>query len=502
MRLFDIYGLLIHHRILAEKRNLNNAQNRAAKVIFGVMWSFLLLYLFFISVMLSISINSDKNVSSVDFLCSLSPFLLAIDFLLRFIFQQTPSKLIKPYVLWPIRKRKCIDSFIISSIFTIGNLVWFALLIPFSIMSVIFSYGIVTTLSILIFFYILIVANSQWYAIVRTLINDKIYYWAIPVFVYAILFSPYFFDLDGSIRNVFLVYGKIGNLFIDHKILPHIVSLAILSLLIFINKKVQYSHIMKELSNEENADTRKTFDFSCLDRFGEIGLYIKLEIKSIIRNKNPRKSFLYSTTIIALISVLMFFTDIYDSDAMSNFWCLYNFCIYGAMSLVKIMCNEGNYIDCLMSRRENILSLLNAKYLFYTVLLVIPFILMLPLVFKGKMSILMLVSYGVFTAGFQYFVLFQMAIYNKQTLELNTKLINKTGLGNNYFQILAELINFIIPVSLVYVLSFFLGEKKTLVIMLIIGIAFIATSKYWIRKIYAIMMSRRYANMESFRATR
>ena len=170
--------------------------------------------------------------------------------------------------------------------------------------------------------------------------------------------------------------------------------------------------------------------------------------------------------------------------------------------LLKIMCNEGNYFDCLMVRHENILSLLRAKYLFYTAMLLFPLILMLPIVFTGKWSIMMLISYAVFTAGFQYFILFQMAIYNKQTIPLNTKFLSKGGLENNYFQIVAEMINFIIPMALISVLQLFVDKNVSYIILFMIGLPFIATHQIWLRNIYKRFMKRRYINMEAFRATR
>ena len=140
-----------------------------------------------------------------------------------------------------------------------------------------------------------------------------------------------------------------------------------------------------------------------MEQYGEIGEYLKLEIKSIMRNKNPRKSFISATAIVLVFSLLISFTDVYNGKYQDNFWCIYNFVIYGAMMLVRIMCNEGNYIDALMVHRENILSLFHAKYLFFCLMLFFPFILMLPTVFTGKWSILMLISYGIFTAGFPIF---------------------------------------------------------------------------------------------------
>ena len=187
---------------------------------------------------------------------------------------------------------------------------------------------------------------------------------------------------------------------------------------------------------------------------------------------------------------------------MTNFWCIYNYVVYGAMLLVRVMCNEGNYIDCLMVRRENILKLLRAKYIFYCVILLLPFVLMLPTVFAGKWSIFMLISYAIFTAGFQYFILMQMAVYNKQTTPLNTKFISKSGMENNYFQILAEMVAFFLPMILVSILQGTLSDNISYTVMFVIGLIFIITHPIWLRNIYNRMMKKKYELLDGFRASR
>ena len=139
---------------------------------------------------------------------------------------------------------------------------------------------------------------------------------------------------------------------------------------------------------------------------------------------------------------------------------------------------------------------------FFSIVLLFPFILMLPTVFTGKWSIFMLVSYMFFTAGFQYFILFQMAVYNKQTLPLNTKFISKNGMENNYFQIIAEMAAFILPMMLVSVLQAALGENISYAVMLVIGLAFILTYPIWLRNIYHRMMKKKYELLDGFRSSR
>ena len=169
---------------------------------------------------------------------------------------------------------------------------------------------------------------------------------------------------------------------------------------------------------------------------------------------------------------------------------------------MSIMCNEGNYIDALMVHKENILSLLKAKYIFYSALLLIPFILMLPTVFSGKWSIFMVISFGVFTAGFQFFIMFQMAVYNKTAIPLNTKFISQKGQGNNYFTFVASAIAFGLPVIIMSVLQSLVSENTSYLVMFLIGLAFILTKNLWMRNIYNRMMKKRYANLEGFYASR
>ena len=114
----------------------------------------------------------------------------------------------------------------------------------------------------------------------------------------------------------------------------------------------------------------------------------------------------------------------------------------------------------------------------------------------------MLVAYAVFTAGFQYFILFQMAVYNKQTVPLNTKFISKSGMENNYYQVVVQMLAFFLPIVLISVLQLFLSDTVAYLIILLIGIVFVVTQPLWMRNIYNRMMQRKYVLMEGFRSSR
>lgn len=499
MNRYQLFKELRRHRSLADKRNIDFEKNKAAKYVAWVGVAILVVYLIGFAIMFSLIVNSSETITSLEFICGLSPFILFIDFLFRFLVQQTPAQLVKPYTLLPLYRYACIDNFIATSILSGGNLVWFFLLVPYTLMSVVFSYGLWAAILLLLYYWLLIVANSQWYAVARTLINNSYLWWLLPIAVYGLMALTWVvWDFDAF----FNAFALPGEAFEQGNPWPVAAAVLVLVAIVAVNRRLQYANVWKELSRSEQTRLRSIPQLNFLSRYGEVGQYIQLEIKSILRNKNPRKGFITSTIIVFLISLIIAFTEVYDTTFMTNFWCIYNYIIYGAMLLTRIMCNEGNYIDCLMVRKENILSLFHAKYMFYTALLVLPFLLMLPPVIAGKWSLLMLIAYGIFTAGFQYFLLFQMAVYNKVTTPLNTKFIGKGGMENNYFQVIIQMVAFFLPIIIVQVMQTFFGNTVAYVVMLVIGTIFILTRDRWLDNVYRRMMRRRYVNMEGFRATR
>ncbi len=504
MKRLEIIRELRRHRKLAEKRAIDYERNKTAKYVLMFLGGFVIVYLIFFAVIFSLVANESTSETAIELMMGISPYILLVDFLFRFVAQQTPSQIVKPYVLLPIPKSTCIDTFVGTSLFTWGNAIWFAMLIPYAIMSVLFVEGFWPTVGFLLCFYLLILANSQWYSIVRTLVNNSLFYWIVPIVVYALIALPILLKggSEKGFENFFDLYAGIGTKISDGSALPYLGALALLVVLVAINRRLQMANVMREISKTEQTKLHSVSQFAYFDRFGEVGQYLKLEIKSILRNKNPRKGFVMATAIVLMFSLIIALTDVYDGQFMTNFWCVYNFVIYGSMQLTRVMCNEGNYIDCLMVRRENILKLLRAKYIFNTAILVLPFVLMLPTVFAGKWSILMLVAYAVFTAGFQYFILFQMAVYNKQTVPLNTKFISKSGMENNYYQVVVQMLAFFLPIVLISVLQLFLSDTVAYLIILLIGVVFVVTQPLWMRNIYNRMMQRKYVLMEGFRSSR
>ena len=206
----------------------------------------------------------------------------------------------------------------------------------------------------------------------------------------------------------------------------------------FINRSIMQKLVYNELNKTEDTtvQVKTVSEYKFLDRYGEIGEYIRLELKLLLRNKVCRKS-LYSVTAIVLIfSLTISFSDIYDGGSR-DFFVLYNYIIFGILFLSPLMSYEGNYIDGLMSRKESIYSLLRAKYILYSIALIIPFVLMIPGMVTGKVSVLECTAWIIFVPVSVYFCLFQLAVYNNKTLDLNAKMTGRQNVGTGLQNLIA-----------------------------------------------------------------
>ena len=281
-----------------------------------------------------------------------------------------------------------------------------------------------------------------------------------------------------------------------------LIQFVVLFIILFaINRHTQMRFIYHEISKHEKTKLKHVSEFKALNRFGQIGEYLKLEIKSTMRNKAIRSRFIQGLCFITFFSLAIAFGDIYKGNFARNFLCLYAFIFFGATNLVKVMCPEGNYIDLLMVHEENILTLLRAKYYYYCGILLLPVILQLPPVIMGQFSILMILAYLLTATGPVYCMLFQLAVFNKDTLPLNEKITGKNQM-NNKWQTIVSLVSMFAPIILIFLLRAVFSEDAAYWCMLAIGIAITLSEPYWMRNIYSRMMKRRYENLEGFHATR
>jgi len=497
MNKIQLFFLLRKNTKLSEKRNPMFEANQYSKLFGYIMASILAIEFIAIGTFLGwLAAKEDTP----EMLFYIMPFLLILDFGMRFMTQQTPLMLVKPYLLTPISKYTAIECFLVNQVLNLGNLFWMVIFLPYVFIVWCGGLPFWTAIGMLLLLHFMVVVNSQWYLLVRTLVNQSMFWWALPAAFYGLLIGPFFLLPDEILDK----YTDFIEGMVDHmnSLWWIFLLFAVLFVILFtINRYLQMHLVYDEISTKEKAKLKHVSQFTALDRFGQIGEYLKLELKSVMRNKAIRTRFLQAVILPTMFSLCIAFLDIYKTSFERNFFCLYAFIFFGAANLVKIMCPEGNYIDLLMVHKENILTLLRAKYYFYCAVLLLPLLITLIPVFTGKFTILMILAYLLTATGPVYFMLFQLAVWNKQSLPLNDKITGKNQMENKW-QGIASMVAMFAPVILVLLLQAFFSENVAYITLIIIGAAFTLTESWWLRNIYRRMMKRRYANLEGFHATR
>ena len=485
------------HGKLAAKRNPMYEKNKFGKFWMYFMAIFWAGYLIFFGSTFAFAFNGGAT-EAYHVLNSGLIFVMALDFLMRFPFQKTPTQEVKPYLLLPIKRNRLIDFLLIRSGLNGFNLIWLFFFVPFSILTITKFYGITGVITYCIGIWLLMIFNNYWFLLCRTLMNERIWWVALPVLVYGGIAAALFIPDNSPLFDYSI---DLGEGFIHGNLLVYLGVLIAIVVMWFINRYVMIGLIYDEINKVEDTKVKHVSEYKFLDRYGEIGEYMRLELKLLFRNKVCKTALRTVIIVVVAFSCVLSFTEVYDGTGMKNFIMVYNFVIFGILFLSSLMSYEGNYIDGLMSRKESIYALLRAKYTLYSIAIIIPFLLMIPAMATGKLLVLNCIAWALFAVGCVYFCLFQLAVYNNRTVDLNAKMTNRQNMGTGLQNLIAGAA-FGIPLLLNVVLTKIWGDTVTAWILIFIGLGFILTSRFWLKNVYHRFMKRRYKNMEGFRDSR
>lgn len=496
MNKYQLYRLIERTEELKDKRHPMFERNKFMKFLMWFMVAYYAAIMLFLGVTLGFGLKGDYS-AAYHRLDGGFFYLLIIDFWMRFTMQETPAQKAHSYALLPIRRSFLMHGYLIRAMLSWGNLFWGFFLVPFGLMSVVPVAGWLAFVGWLLGYWLLFVANGLAYLYIRALCMKHMLWFLSAAAVHTALVCVCVVPDHNVLRVPFVLFM---NAFVQWQLLPYLIVGAIIAFAYWANFRLQMGMVYNEIGKKEEVDLKNVSQFRALNRYGALGEYLKMEIKLRMRNKQPKMQFFIGIGLITFFSLMLYFTDVYDTGFMKSFICLYDYVILGATTLITIMCYEGNYIDGLMSRRDSIFELLRAKYYFNSAMLLIPFILITPLMIIGKISLWMNLGYLFFTVGVLYPCVFQLALYNKNTLPLNVKL-TKANSGTMMQSIISIIILFL-PIAFEKISVLLLGPVWGYMPLIILGIVGIATHRQWLRNIYRRFMVRRFENMEAFRASR
>ncbi|MBQ3926960.1 MAG: hypothetical protein II706_08230, partial [Bacteroidaceae bacterium] len=288
-----LYRSLSQNQRLQARRHPMFEKNLAMKIFSYIFIAFWAVYLIVIGVSLYQAFEGTA-LEAFDWVDGGMVWFLIIDFLTRFAMQETPAQNIKQYKLQNIPTGFLLHTFLLRMGLQPYNLFWTFFFVPFGLLAVPQFYGLMGFVGFIVGWWLMFVLNSYWYLFWRTLINRHFFIFLIPLALYALVAyfgiffdesNPWLFNATALLMRGFCQWSPISWLIVAVIIVP----------LYMVNHRLQRTAIYVEIAKTEMVRQVKTRNMEFLDRFGVIGEYLKLEIKSTMRNLVVRKQFLTGT---------------------------------------------------------------------------------------------------------------------------------------------------------------------------------------------------------------
>ena len=327
----NLYKIIKQNQKLAEKRNPAFDTNRFAKFLIYFMVVYWAAIFLFLGVSLPFMFEGlVPNMEPYHIMNQGILYVMAGDFLMRFMAQPSVSQEIKPYLLMPVKRKKLISLLLLKSGLDGYNFIWFFVYVPFAFLTIIRFYGFGGMFLYLLGIWLIFVFNNYWYLLCKLLLGEKTLWLLLPTLVFGALGAAEFL-LDGLPISRFTM--DLGEGFIEGNPLSFLFVLACIGVMFLINLKLQQRMIYNELSKKEDTKIKRVSEYKFLDKYGEVGEYLRLELKLIARNKTVKTQFRMGIIVMLGFSFALAFTDVYDGSYMTSFICLYNYAILPIMTL-------------------------------------------------------------------------------------------------------------------------------------------------------------------------
>lgn len=387
----------------------------------------------------------------------------AIDLIIRQLMQKLPTVSFKPLLLQNIRRKTIANYLLTRSVLNFFNVLPFFLLVPVTIKLVAESHSGMTTVAWFLSLLILIFSNHFLAIYLKWRFNEAEYGFFILLAALAGLFAINHFgivDLSGGLGkllDLILVYPALFLVLVLLPVLFYFLNVRFLLSRMFINM----------LSGKQKEE--KIGDYSWLDRLGENGRFLALELKLIWRNKRPRS--VAMMTVIMLFYGLLIYRTQPGHDVPGFAFILGGIIMVGMFSISYgqfFPAWHSNYFSMLMCQRLTMKQFLRSFYMLVTVISVVCYVLTLPYALMYPKIIYTHLAMLLYNLGVNIPIMFWVGMYSKKRLDLNqSSVMNYQGVSAS--QWLGALPLMVGPISLFYLFKLAFGDLGSYIALGTIG---------------------------------
>lgn len=483
----------LSHQWLSFWRSRNSNKSLVLQIIVGIFYLLIFLEIAGLGVLLPFILKENyPDKAPIPLFTSYLIYYFLIGLLFRFQLQELPSLSIQPYLGQNIKRKTMLRFLNVRSFIHVINFLPLFVFIPFTVIDITPVYGSIAAICFLVAMFSLVINNHFLNMFIkRKTVNNSWWLLFMLIVILALKGLDYFkllsFEkISTSIFTAFLAYPVLC-------LIP--AGIALFTFLI--NNNYLRSHLyIEELVSEKKLKAGKAYSF--LDRFGNIGDMMALDLKLIFRNKRPK-------SLVILSGVLLFYGLIFYPKyvASGNYSALFLFALLITGIFISnygqfLFAWQSSHFDGMMTYNTNIKNYIKAKFSLLLTVCTLQLVLASFYGFMGWMIIPIQITAYLYSVGINTFITIYVSTYNYKYLDLGKSAsMNFQGMGA--IQWLQSLAISFGPALIFFLINKFAGVWVAIISICTLGIAGLIFSEQIIGWLATQFIKRKHKILEGFR---
>ena len=486
----------ISHELKAFWRSKNTGKTIAIRIVMALLILYLLcsalFFGFFLDKILEKAFLKEDIVLSF---CGILLIYFLFDLFMRLQLQELPTLRVQPYLQLPIKRNALVGYLAFTAMFSVFNLWPFILFVPFIVKIIAADSGGLAAFAFIIALAGLTVFNNYLALYVKRKANLNGWIFLIAAATIVLIgLSDFYWHLFSIRKLSFLFFGNL----INHPILA-LLPVALGVVMYYLNFLYLKDNLyLEELGSRKASAYKSSTEYPILNRFGHIGDLVANEIKLIFRNKRPRSALVMG--LFFMFYGLMFYgrPGPVGADGFKVFVGMFMTGIFIISYGQFLFSWQAAHFDGILVSKVKFTDFLKAKYLLFSIVSTVAFLLTTPYVYFGWRVILIHFVMYLWNIGVNIPIVLFFANRNYKRIDLSKGAsFNWEGVGAT--QMLLSFPLLLIPYLIYGPLAFFHHSDIALGLLAATGIAFILTRNFWIKQLETDFYTKRYKIAEGFR---
>ncbi len=419
-------------------------------------------------------------------------YYLVADLMFRYAIQKMPITNIKPLLYLPILKSKVVHYSLGKTIVSFFNWSHAFFFIPFSIILIIEGYNPLGVVG----WHLGIMALFYCSNFLNVLLNNKdsILY---PVgIVFAVLGICQYYQLFDITVYTAPIFNSLYN-FPWMAVIPWLLLAGLYYLAFSYFKK----HMYLDAGLAVKKSVAKTEDYTWLNRFGNLGVFLKNDIKLIRRNKRSKTTVI--TSFFFLFYGLLFFTgaiEVYDNAVWKIFAGIF---VSGGFLFTfgqYVPSWDSSYYPLMMSQNIQYREYLNSKWVLVIIATVVSTVLAVPYIYFGIDAYLAILVGAIYNIGVNSYLVLWGGAYIKTPIDLTS---NKKAFGDkqsfNMKTILLTMPKLLLPLVVYAIGHYLISPTAGYISVALAGVFGFAFKNWAFKKIEQVYKKEKYKTLLAYK---